>query len=110
MPSDIFLHYLNCTALDPSSAWLPRLPKKSDPSIFHFVGPMNEGWGIHITEGPNWIVIGLVNLFMIGMSGLAAGLWKLYMDDFQGAFGFAGWIIGVVNAILLVYIAKWNRA
>jgi len=52
----------------------------------------------------------MVNLFMMAISGVAAGLWKLYMDDFQGAFGFAGWIVGVANAVLLVYIARWNGA
>ncbi|PMD29266.1 hypothetical protein L207DRAFT_261797 [Hyaloscypha variabilis F] len=110
MEADKFLHYLYCGAEKPSLAWLPRLPKKSDPSIFRFVHPINEGWGIHITEGTNWFTVSLLNLFMMIMSGVAAGLWKLYMDDFQGAFGFAGWIVGVVNAVLLVYIAKWNRS
>ena len=51
-----------------------------------FTGLINEGWGIHIIEGPNWFVVGMINLFMMTLSGLAAGLWKLYMDDFQGAF------------------------
>jgi hypothetical protein len=109
MPSDIFLHYLTCTTFDTSSAWLSRLPKKLGPSILHFgafSGSISEGWGIHINEGPNWFAIGMVNIFMMVMSGITAGLWKLYMDDFQGAFGFAGWIVGVVNAVLLVYIAR----
>ena len=110
MPSDIFLHYLTCTAPESSSVWLPRLPKKLDPSILPLTGSINEAWGIHINEGPNWFVIGMVNLFMMAISGVAAGLWKLYMDDFQGAFGFAGWIVGVANAVLLVYIARWNGA
>jgi hypothetical protein len=109
MPSDVFLHCLTCTAIEPSSAWIPRLPKKLDTSIFRFIGPINEGWGIHIIEGPNWSLIGMLNLFMIVISGVAAGLWKLYMNDFQGAFGFAAWILMVVNAVLLVYVARWNR-
>lgn len=110
MPSEIFLHYLTCTASQPSSAWLPRLPKKLDPSILCFTSSINEGWGIHINEGPNWFVICMVNLIMMVISGIAAGLWKLYTNDFQGAFGFAGWIVGVVNAVLLVYIVRWNGA
>ena len=54
MPSDIFLHYLTCTAPESSSVWLPRLPKKLDPSILPLTGSINEAWGIHINEGPNW--------------------------------------------------------
>jgi hypothetical protein len=109
MPSDVFLHYLNCTAIEFSSAWIPRLPKKLDTSILDLICPIKEGWGIHIIEGPNWTLIGMLNLFMMVMSGIAAGLWKLYMNDFQGGFGFAAWILGVVNTVLLVYVATWNR-
>jgi hypothetical protein len=44
------------------------------------------------------------------MSGVAAGLWKLYKNDFQGGFGFAGWILVVRAAIMLVFFAKLKRA
>jgi hypothetical protein len=69
---------------------------------------MNQGWGIHITEGPNWFMIGMVNFFVVVLSGVAAGLWSLYRHDFQGAFGFAGWIVAVESVVLLVCFAKWN--
>jgi hypothetical protein len=45
---------------------------------------------------------------MIVVSGLVAFLWKYFMDNFQGAFGLAGWIVAVVNGILVLYIAKWR--
>ncbi|CZR54791.1 uncharacterized protein PAC_04675 [Phialocephala subalpina] len=108
MPQDIFLHYLSCTSFDPAPAWLPRLPKNIDSSILRFTGAINEGWGIHINEGPNWFAVGMVNVCLMIMSGIAAGLWKYFMDDFQRAFGFAGWIVAVVNAVLVAYIAKWS--
>jgi len=110
MPQDIFLHYLSCTSFDPKPAWLPRLPKKIDSSILRFTGAINEGWGIHIKEGPNWFAVGMVNVCLMIMSGVAAGLWKYFMNDFQGAFGFAGWIVSVVNAVLVAYIAKWSQS
>jgi hypothetical protein len=109
MPQDIFLHYLSCTASKPTLAWLPRLPKKLDPSILRFAGAINYGWGIHINEGPNYFAIGVINIFMMVVSGVAAYLWKYFMDDFQGAFGFAGWIVAVVNGVLVAYIAKWRQ-
>lgn len=43
------------------------------------------------------------------LSGLAAGLWKYFMNDFQGAFGFAAWIAAVLNAILVALIPKWSQ-
>jgi hypothetical protein len=70
---------------------------------------MNEGWGIHITEGLNWVTISIVHLFMVVISGVAARLWKLYKNDFQGGFGFAAWILGVGVAIMGVYFAKMKR-
>jgi len=109
MPEDICLHYLSCTEFDPSPAWLPRLPKKLDPSILRFTGAINEGWGIHINEGPNWSALGWINLVVMILSGVAAGLWKYFMNDFQGAFGFAGWIVAVVNAVLVAWIAQWSQ-
>jgi hypothetical protein len=39
----------------------------------------------------------------------SAVLWNFFKQDFQGAFGFAGWIIAAVafvNGIFAVYIAK----
>ena len=110
MPSDVFIHYLTCESPDPSSAWLVRLPKRLNDSVVPRPGSINQGWGIHVVEGPNWFLVGMINLLLIITSGVTAGLWKLYTNDFQGAIGFAGWIMGVVNAIMLVYIARWNRS
>ncbi|KAE9363247.1 hypothetical protein N431DRAFT_304534, partial [Stipitochalara longipes BDJ] len=116
IPTNPFLHALTCgsqqsdSSSDAEPAWLPRLPKKSSPSIFLFDTPINEGWSIHITEGPDWAVIVWLNVSMIVVSGIAALLWSLFRKDFSGAFGFAAWILMAANAVLLVYIAKWNRS
>jgi hypothetical protein len=109
MPQNIFLHYLSCTASNPTLAWLPRLPKKLDPSILRFTSAINYGWGIHINEGPNYFALGVINIFLMIVSGHAAYLWKYCVHDFQGAFGFAGWIVAVVNGVLVAYIAKWGQ-
>lgn len=109
MPEDIFLHYLSCKSFEPAPAWLPRLPKKLDSSILRFTGAINEGWGIHINEGPNWIMIAVLNAFMMLVSGAVAFLWKYYKGDFQGAFGFAAWIVMVVDSILMAYIVKHSQ-
>jgi len=46
---------------------------------------------------------------MMIISGVVAYLWEYFRHDFQGAFGFAGWIVAVVNGILVAYIAKWRQ-
>ena len=118
MPTDAFLHGITCDfplpdagesiGLDP--AWLPRLPKKSSPSLLVSDGTLRYGWGIHIVEGPDWVMFVIINLFMVTMSGVAAFLWTLYKNDFSGVFTFAAWIVMVINSVMLGYIAKWNRA
>lgn len=109
MSQHTFLHYLSCTAYNPKLAWLPRLPKKLEPSLLRFTGAVNYGWGMHIYEGPNYFAVGMLNLLMMVLSGLAAFLWKYLRGDFQGAFGFAGWIVAVANGILVAYIMKWQQ-
>lgn len=51
----------------------------------------------------------MVNVCMMIISGVAAFLWKYFMDDFQGGFGFAAWIVAVVNSILMVYLARLSH-
>ncbi|KAE9376187.1 hypothetical protein N431DRAFT_334440, partial [Stipitochalara longipes BDJ] len=109
MPQHTFLHLLSCTAYNPNLAWLPRLPKKLNSSILRFTGAVNYGWGIHINEGPDYFVIGVVNCAFLMLSGLAAFLWNWYKNDFQGAFGFAGWIVAVLNGVLVSYVIKWQQ-
>jgi hypothetical protein len=118
VPTDAFPHGITCDAplpnaneslgLDP--AWLPRLPKKSSPSLLVSDGTLKQRWGIHIIEGPDWVMFVIINIFMVTMSGIAAFLWTLYKHGFSGAFTFAAWILMVVNAVMLGYIAKWNGA
>lgn len=70
---------------------------------------MNYGWGIHINEGPDYFIISVINFVLLALSGLAAFLWNWYTSDFQGAFGFAGWIVAVVNGVSVAYVVKWQQ-
>ena len=74
MPQDIFLHYLSCTAFNPTLAWLPRLPKKLNPGVLRYTGAINYGWGVHINEEPNYFALGVINIFLMIASGLATYL------------------------------------
>ncbi|KAH8742495.1 hypothetical protein BGZ57DRAFT_837578 [Hyaloscypha finlandica] len=115
VPIDAFLHGMSCDApfandpLGLHRVWLPRLPQKASPPIIVRDNILKKGWGIHIIEGPDWVSFFIVNLIIAIMSGVAAFLWTLYKHDFSGAFTFAAWILMVVNACMLGYIAKWNR-
>jgi len=54
-------------------------------------------------------MICMLNIVLMILSGLAAFLWKYFMDDFSGAFGFAGWIVAVTNGIIVAYVLKWQK-
>jgi hypothetical protein len=108
--SDLFLHYLlECPSPSAKLIWLPRIPRKLDTSIFASSTPAGFGWGIHIDEGPDYFSIFLVNLGILVVSGIAALLWKYFEKDFQGAFGFACWIVAVLNTLMAVFVAKWRQ-
>ena len=87
-----------------------RFPKKLGTSLAITADSSTTfGWGIHIDEGPNFLVLFQINFGILVLSGLAAGLWKVCRGDFQGAFGFACWIVAVLNSLLMVYMFKWRE-
>jgi hypothetical protein len=42
------------------------------------------------------------------LSGVAALIWKFLEKDFQGAFGFACWVIAVLNTVMAELVVKWR--
>jgi hypothetical protein len=101
---------LDCPEPSSADAWMSRLPKKLNTSIRHGTGAMTYGWGVHIDEGLNWAAVAQLNLLVVVLSGVAAGLWKYFENDFQGAFGFGCWIIAALDSLLGVYFFKWQQA
>ncbi|KAL5348218.1 hypothetical protein ACLOAV_006698 [Pseudogymnoascus australis] len=107
--SDLFLHYVfSCSSPSSRRIWLRRIPRKLDLSIFAST-TVAFGWGVHIDEGPDYLKVFILNLVIIGVSGVAALLWDVYRHDFQGAMGFAAWIIMLFNTLMAIFIAKWSQ-
>jgi hypothetical protein len=67
---------------------------------------VSYGWGVHIDEGPDYLQVFILNLVILGVSGFTVLLWDIYRRDFQGAIGFAAWIIMVFNTLMAIFIAK----
>ncbi|TVY32678.1 hypothetical protein LOCC1_G008328 [Lachnellula occidentalis] len=108
--SDLFLHYLfSCSAPSHNLIWLPRIPRKLDTSILASPTPASFGWGVHINEGPDYLTIFILNLVVLGASGVAALLWTFFRHDFQGAMALAAWIVMLLNTLMLVFVAKWSQ-
>lgn len=64
---------------------------------------------MHIDEGPDYLKVFILNLVILGVSGVAALLWDRFRHDFQGAMGFAAWIIMFLNTLMIVFVAKWRQ-
>lgn len=106
---DMFLHYLKCPEESKALFWMLRLPRKLNSSLLESPTSATFGWGVHIDEGPNFAAIFKANFITLVLSGIAAGLWTFFKKDFQGAFGFACWIIAVLNSLLAMYMFKWKQ-
>ena len=106
---DLFLHYLQCSEGSGTLFWMLRFPRKLEASLLESTALATFGWGIHIDEGPDFAALFKANFLVLVFSGVAAGLWKFFEHDFQGAFGFACWIIAVLNSLLMAYIFKWKQ-
>ncbi|KAH7374144.1 hypothetical protein BKA64DRAFT_586821 [Cadophora sp. MPI-SDFR-AT-0126] len=109
IPENLFLHYLQCSEPSGMLFWMLRFPRKLETSLLNTMAPASFGWGIHIDEGPNFAALFKANFVVLLLSGLAAGLWCLFEHDFQGGFGFACWIIAVLNSLLMAYMFKWRQ-
>lgn len=64
---------------------------------------------MHIDEGPDYLKVFVLNLVILGASGVAAVLWDMYRHDFQGAMGLAAWVIMVLNTLMAIFILKWGQ-
>ena len=107
---NLFLHYLQCTEGSNTLFWMLRLPRKVHPSILASTNKEAAfGWGVHIGEGPNYKAIFWVNFAALILSGATALVWKVLENDFQGAFGFASWVVMVLNTLMMAYLFKWRQ-
>jgi len=86
-----------------------RFPRKLKASLLKSVASTTFGWGIHIDEGPDFAALFKANFLVLILSGVAAGLWQFFKNDFQGAFGFACWVVAVLNSLLMAYMFKWKE-
>lgn len=64
---------------------------------------------MHIDEGPDYLKIFLLNLVVLGISGVLALLWEFFRHDIQGAMGIAAWIVMLLNTLMAVFVAKWSQ-
>ncbi|KAJ5889899.1 hypothetical protein N7504_010709 [Penicillium tannophilum] len=108
MPPDLFIHYLGHGPgdLNPSRMdWLPNLPKRKDKRVID-CGEACLGWGMHIIEGPNRVMIFWIMMVTILASILTSVLWSAIRGDVQGGTGMGTLIVALPSAILTAFLFR----
>jgi len=100
-----FLHHFYSPASEhPDILWGPRLPRKLGPSLT----PMNQGWGIHLEEGPDWVLFTVLNLIFLLVSGGIAGIYSWKTKDSQTGVAIGAWLTAVQAAGIAAVFFWWN--
>ncbi|KAF2493623.1 hypothetical protein BU16DRAFT_513669 [Lophium mytilinum] len=108
MPSEVFIHYLQHGDGDLNpvrSIWAPRLPKRLHSPIVNADMP-SYGWGIHIVEGTNRVLVFWIFMFTIFASILTTVLWSSFKHDVQGGSGLGSLIVALPSVVLMAWLFR----
>ncbi|SCV40311.1 uncharacterized protein FFB14_07450 [Fusarium fujikuroi] len=86
-----FHHFYSPASKHPYAFWGLRLPRKLGPKL----GPMTQGWGIHLEESPDWSLFTLLMFILLLLSGLVAGLYSWRTGDHQSGIAIGAWLTTV---------------
>ncbi|PSN74055.1 hypothetical protein BS50DRAFT_481151, partial [Corynespora cassiicola Philippines] len=125
MPANVFLHYLhrarwNIWGEHTEDIWLRRLPKKLNESLLDRIqNSMNNpqsrqqatvdpdlafGWGVHIIDGPNHAVLGLLLAIGVGVAFVVSGMVVGIAKTQEQGFGVGSFLVAIfVSVMAAVY-------
>jgi hypothetical protein len=92
--------------------WINRLPKKLKERLVYrsTEDALTIGWGIHITEEPNWFAFGLVGVLIVLLSGILSIAYSVLAKDVSGGFGMGAYMVAVQTVVLSTMFLKWRQA
>jgi hypothetical protein len=102
MPPEVFIHYLEHGEgdLNPNrNDWIDPLPKRVEK---HTSGCF--GYGIHIIEKPNWLVVGILTMAVLVCDIAVTIAWSVRFGDVQGGTGIGTFIIACYTALLGIWV------
>jgi hypothetical protein len=109
MPSNLFIHYFNKnTTAHNEAIWSTRFPIKLQESLFYTRKPLTEGWGIEITEGPNWLIFCTVMVIVLVLSGVIAIIYVQFTGDKPTGVAIGAWLTAVQAMAAAAGFFKWT--
>jgi hypothetical protein len=106
-----FLHYYyNHSRGHPESIYLERLPKKLGTPLNNsrLQGPV-YGWGIHIIEGPNKILLTWCCVGILVISFVVSVVYAVVMKTQEQGFGIGQWMVAVLATTLTAFYFQWEE-
>jgi hypothetical protein len=122
MPVNVFLHYLhrarwNIWGEHTEDIWLQRLPKKLNESVLTEVrqeGATNQqdeqeaimdpnlafGWRVHILDGPNHAVLGLLLAMGVAVAFVISGMVVGFAKTQEQGFGVGSFLLAILASIM----------
>ncbi|CVL07632.1 uncharacterized protein FMAN_14509 [Fusarium mangiferae] len=97
-----FHHFYSPASKHPYAFWGMRLPRKLGPKL----GPMTQGWEIHLEERPDWSLFTLLMFILLLLSGLIAGLYSWRTGDHQSGIAIGTWLTSV-QAMGITALCLW---
>jgi hypothetical protein len=101
MPAEVFIHYLHHGEGDLSRTrndFIGRLPKRRSK---HDAG---QGYGVHIIEGPYYLGIFILSMFIMFCTVVTSIAWSAKNNDVQGGTGIGALIVACYTLFLTVWI------
>jgi hypothetical protein len=90
--------------------WLQRLPKKLDRDLIAEAqqakgnAPANEdlafGWGVHIIEGPNHAVLGLLLAIGVAVAFIVSGMIVGFAKTQEQGFGVGNFLLAILASTM----------
>ena len=111
MTSQEFLHYFNYHAQGhPESIYLERLPKKLGvPLTGAQLQSTAHGWGIHIIEGPNRVLLTWCCVGILIISFVISLVYAVVMKTQEQGFGIGQWMVATLSAMLMALYFQWEE-
>ena len=110
MPTNVFMHYFYSSTPEKhwDNLWGERFPQKLKTSILFSNDPLVVGWGIQITDGPNWFLLCLLMLLCLLISGIVAGVYAHFAKDNQTGVAIGSWLTAVQALGVALLFLRWQ--